>query len=359
MSAEVPAQRVELAPVRAGEELDWSALERYLQDRIEGLEGAMEVLQFPNGSANLTYLVAFGARQLVVRRPPFGTLAPGAHDMAREFRTLSRLWRGYSPAPRAFLLSDDHAVIGSDFVVIEYRSGEVIWDVMPTSMASFSDAGRRVGFAVIDALADLHLVDPAVVDLADLGRSDGFVERQVTGWSRRWELAALPDSDPQMADVGARLAASIPASRYVSILHNDFKLDNCQFEPGDPNRVKSVFDWDMATLGDPLVDLGITLNYWPDPVGSERSTGINPGMERLGLPSRAEVIARYADRTGFDVTDASWYAAFAAWKTAVILQQLYARWVRGESTDPRMAERGPMVADQLSRALAALDGTAG
>lgn len=361
MSAEASQiePRPELAEVRPGEELDWESLERYLREHLDDLGGPIEVLQFPNGSANLTYLVRFGDRPLVVRRPPFGRVAPGAHDMRREFRTLSRLWRGFPQAPRAFLLCDDHEVVGSDFTVLEYRSGEVIWGVVPPSMAHHTDIGRRAGLAVVDALADLHLVDPAGVDLADLGRPDGFVERQVRGWSQRWELAALADSEPLMGDVGARLAATIPRSRYVSILHNDYKLDNCQFDPSDPDRVKSVFDWDMATLGDPFVDLGITLNYWPDPADVDGLRPIvNPGMDELGMPARAEVIERYAARTGFDVTDVRWYEAFAAWKTAIVLQQLYARWVRGESTDSRMAERGPMVAGQARRAAAILDGTA-
>jgi aminoglycoside phosphotransferase (APT) family kinase protein len=319
----------------------------------------MEVLQFPNGSANLTYCVRVGGRRFVVRRPPFGQLAPGAHDMKREYRTLSRLWQAYDPAPQAFAFCDDHSVIGSDFLVIDYRPGVVLWGVVPPSMANHRDVGRRVGLAVVDALADLHLVDPAAVGLAELGRPEGFLERQVAGWQKRWDLAALPDSTPAMQEVGQRLAATLPASSYVSILHNDFKLDNCQFDPDDPDRVKSVFDWDQATLGDPFVDVGITLNYWPDPADVPGLEPIvNPGMESLGLPTRAEVVERYADRTGFDVGAVRWYEAFAAWKTAVILQQLYARWVRGESTDPRMADRGPMVAGQVRRAMAILDGTA-
>ena len=351
--------RPELAPVRAGEELDWDRLAQYLTSHIEGLQGEMEVLQFPNGSANLTYSVRFGERRLVVRRPPLGQIAPGAHDMKREYRTLSRLWQAYPPAPRAFAFCDDHTVIGSDFLVIDYRPGVVVWGVVPPSMAAHPDVGRRLGMAVVDALADLHRVDPDAVGLGDLGRPDGFVRRQVAGWQKRWDLAALPDSPSTMRDVGSRLAATVPRSRYVSILHNDFKLDNCQFDPADPDRVTSVFDWDQATLGDPLVDVGITLNYWPDPADVPGLEPIlNPGTESLGLPSRAEVIDQYASRTGYDVDDVRWYEAFAAWKTAVVLQQLYARWVRGESTDPRMAERGPKVEGQLRRAQTILDGVA-
>lgn len=349
--------RVEVAPVRPGEELDWDALAAYLRAHLLGLDGEMLALQFPNGSANLTYLVAFGDQRLVVRRPPFGQVAPGAHDMRREFRTLSRLWRGFAPAPRALLFCDDHAVVGSDFLVVEYRSGEVIWDAVPPSMQAHEDLGRRVGLAVIDALAQLHLVAPASVGLADLGRPEGFVERQVAGWAKRWDLVAGERTVPLMGAVGDRLARSVPRSSRAAILHNDYKLDNCQFDPADPDRVKSVFDWDMATLGDPLVDLGTTLNYWPDPSDPDDGTGplVVPGMASLGLPTRAEVVERYAAATGFDLDAVAWYEAFACWKTAVVLQQLYVRYVRGESTDDRMAARGDLVEPQARRAATLLD----
>jgi aminoglycoside phosphotransferase (APT) family kinase protein len=352
-STEAPA---EVAPVRPGEELDWDALGAYLRAEVPELDGEMRVLQFPNGSANLTYIVEIGDQRLVVRRPPFGVIAPGAHAMRREHHALSRLWRRFDRAPRAFLFCDDHRVIGSDFLVIEYRAGEVIWGTIPPTMRHHADVGRRVGFAVVDALAELHLVDPTSVDLDDLGRPDGFVERQVAGWAKRWELAAPEGAEPLMAEVGERLAQAIPRSAHVAILHNDYKLDNCQFEPGDPDLVHSVFDWDMATLGDPFVDLGITLNYWPDPSDTPACAPIvNPGMEALGLPTRAEVIERYASITGFDVGDVHWYEAFACWKTAVVLQQLHTRYVRRESTDERMAGKGDLVGAQARRSATILD----
>lgn len=350
---DVPA---ETAPVRPGEQLDWDSLDTYLRANIAGVAGDFRVLQFPNGSANLTYFVQIGEQRFVVRRPPFGTIAPGAHDMRREHRTLSRLWRQFDKAPRAFLFCDDHSVVGSDFLVIEYRSGEVVWGTIPPSMRGYDDVGRRLGLALVDALAELHLVEPESVDLADLGRPDGFVERQVRGWAKRWELAAPEGAAPLMRVVADRLSTSIPTSPRPSILHNDYKLDNCQFEPGDPDRVKSIFDWDMATLGDPFIDLGITLNYWPDPSDTDDAGPIvNPGMETLGLPTRAEVVARYAERTGLDVGEVHWYEAFACWKTAVVLQQLHTRYLRGESTDERMAAKGDMVPGQARRAMALLD----
>jgi aminoglycoside phosphotransferase (APT) family kinase protein len=352
----VPEAPPEVAPVRPGEDLDWDALADHLRRYLPGLDGEMQVLQFPNGSANLTYLVAFGDRRLVVRRPPFGRVAPGAHDMRREHRVLALLWRGFDRAPRAFLFCDDHHVVGSDFLVVEYRSGEVIWGAMPASMRDEDDVGARVGRAVVDALAELHLVSPEAVGLGDLGRPEGFVERQVAGWAKRWELVATEGIEPLMAAVGERLARAIPRSELVAILHNDYKVDNCQFAPGRPDRVTSIFDWDMATLGDPLVDLGTLLNYWPDPSDVEDTAAlVVAGLESLGLPGRAEVVERYAAITGFDVDAVRWYEAFASWKTAVVLQQLHLRYVRGESSDERMAARGELVGQQARRAATLLD----
>ena len=279
------------AKVRPGEDLDWPKVTAYLKAELPGLDGELEVLQFPNGSANLTYLLRFGDRPLVLRRPPFGRLAPGAHDMAREYRVLSRLWRAFPPAPRALLLCEDHSVAGATFFVMEFRSGTVIWDEIPEPMRRHPDAARRVGFAVVGALAGLHQVDYADCGLADLGRPDGFVARQVRGWRNRWEAVAhgaAPVAQPLMREVADTLERTLPAPQRSAILHNDLKLDNCQFDPADPDRVHS------AGIG--------------------------------------------------------WYQAFACWKTAVVLQQLHDRYLRGETSDERMATRGDRVAELAARA---------
>jgi aminoglycoside phosphotransferase (APT) family kinase protein len=363
-AAGVPA---ETAPVRAGEQLDWAALEAYLRAEIGGLSGPFSVLQFPNGSANLTYLVTVGATRLVVRRPPFGQLALGAHDMHREYRVLSRLGPAYPRAPRALAYCADPAVLGAHFLVSEYRPGVVIWGRLPVPMAALPGAGRRVGFAVVDALADLHAVRPDDCGLADLGRPDGYLSRQLAGWRKRWAAVApaggsgagtgtgtVTGTVERVADL---LAASQPRSGPAAIVHNDFKIDNCQFHPADPDRVISVFDWDMATLGDPLVDLGTLLNYWPDPADRPGSgLRVLPGLDTLGLPTRHEVVARYAQRRGLALADVRWYEAYGCWKTLIILQQLYARWQRGETGDPRMAARGEQVVALADRALRLLDG---
>ncbi|MGY3199600.1 phosphotransferase family protein [Streptomyces sp. TE5632] len=361
-----PAPTHDVAAIRAGDELDEPALRSWLVEHLPGLGGDMTVMQFPRGSANLTYRVSFGDRHLVVRRPPLGTVAAGAHDMAREHRVLSRLHEAYDRAPRAFLHCSDPAVIGAEFFVSEYRSGYVVWERVPSEVSTDVDATRRIGLAVIDALAELHEVDPASCGLQDLGRPDGFLERQVAGWTKRWQAVAeqsnLPDAASTKAlvdEVGDRLARTMPRSQTAGIVHNDFKIDNCQFAAGDPDRVASVFDWDMATLGDTLADFGTLLNYWPDhtlPAGDVGAFVAASATRELDLPSRGEVIERYAGTSSYDLSDIGWYEAFGCWRTVVILQQLYARHVRGESPDPRMAQRGKMVRPLARRALALLGG---
>ncbi len=352
----------QVTAVRAGEDLDWVKVKAYLRERLPAdidLTGSFEVLQFPGGSANLTYMVRFGETELVLRRPPFGTLAPGAHDMKREYKVLSVLWQVFDRAPRAYLFCDDHTVAGADFLVMERRQGEVIRGVIPESMRQHENVGYRMGIALIDAIAEFHLLDPEAVNLGDLGRPDGFVARQVSGWKKRWDLVADPQHDAAMNDIHARLHRSTPTSQRVSLVHNDLKLDNCMFIPADPDRVDAFFDWDMTTLGDPLIDLGTLLNYWPDPQDSpEASRGSHDGMAKMGLPTRSEIAQRYGKRTGLDVSAVNWYDAFAQWKTATVIQQLHHRWVVGDSTDERMetiADRLPTLLSNADQLLSEID----
>lgn len=343
--------RPELAPVRQGEELDWGRLADRLRTEVDGLVGDMQVLQFPNGAANLTYQVTFAAgtsdeRRLVVRRPPFGRIAPGAHDMGREFKAITSLHPVYDRAPVGVLHCTDTDVIGAEFMVTEYRPGVVVWKKIPETMGDPVAAGRAIGFAVVDALADLHAVDVTTGPISTLGRPAGFLARQVAGWTKRWEAVTTPGENPRMDLLGRTLGDALPEELAPAVVHNDYKVDNCQFTPDDPTRVLSVFDWDMATLGDPLVDVGTLLNYWPSDDGQPSAMAVS-GLEDLGLPQRDEVIARYAERSGRTVEHVAWYEAYGCWKTAVIMQQLYARYLRGETTDERMATRGPLI-DKLA-----------
>lgn len=355
------AALAEVDAVRPGEDLDWPGIERHLRQHLPAeagpLDGDFSVMQFPNGSANLTYLIRFGERELVLRRPPFGTLAPGAHDMKREYRVLSTLWQAFDAAPRAYLFCEDPQVAGADFFVMERRKGEVIRGVIPEAMRHHINIGRRISMALVDRVAEFHALDPQAVGLEKLGRPDGFVARQLRGWKQRWDLVADEHHDADMAALHKRLEAALPPPQRVSLVHNDLKLDNCQFDPANPDRVTAFFDWDMTTLGDPLIDIGTLLNYWPDASDSDEEKRFShDGMDRMGLASRREMVARYATQTGLDLETIGWYEAFALWKTATVVQQLHHRWKVGDSTDPRMETVADNLPKLIANATRALDG---
>jgi aminoglycoside phosphotransferase (APT) family kinase protein len=340
----VNLEAAELISERPDERLDTSRLEPYLRAHLRGAEGALSVAQFHGGKANLTYLVRFGAsnfpREFVLRRPPLGPIPPGAHDMRREHRVLSVLYRRFPLAPQSLLLCEDEGLIGAVFIVEERRRGFVIRDDIPDEFAGRPELNRRIGFALIDALADLHRVDAAEIGLDGLGRVEGYLERQLSGWTRRWEGSlGGPEEERSrngMAPALDWLARNMPKERAGALLHNDFRLDNCLLDTSDPARITAVLDWDMCTQGDPLADLGYVLNYWVEPGDDPewRAIAAMPTW-REGFPTRAEAIERYAARTGSDVGDILWYQVFAAFKLAVIIQQIYIRYVRGQTQDAR------------------------
>jgi aminoglycoside phosphotransferase (APT) family kinase protein len=319
--------------VRKGEELDWKKIEDYLRVQMPDLSGEMRVGQFHGGHANLTYLLRFGDRELVLRRPPFGKIAPGAHDMKREYKVLSKLYKFFPQAPRAFLLCEDESIAGSKFIIIERRTGVVVRYSLPECFKAYEHAEKRITDAMIMALAQLHKVDVAAADLTNLGRPEGFLERQLMGWAQRWELSKTEEV-VEMDEVTAILNENVPIPQAVSIIHNDIKFDNCQFQPDNPDEVTSIFDWDMATIGDPLVDFGGCLGYWPDPL----LKGVKMPVVLSGdFPDKAYLIRKYEEQTGFDMGRIGWYQGFAYWKGAIIAQQLYHRYVKGNSADDRLA----------------------
>ncbi len=322
--------------IRAGEGLDWDKLEVYLRANLPELVGKMTVGQFHGGHANLTYLVTFGDTELVVRRPPFGKIAPGAHDMKREYRVLSKLYKHFSPAPRAYHLCEDESIIGAKFVVIERRTGVIVRYELLDCFKQFDQAEERLTDAMIRAQVDLHQIDYAAANLTRLGRPEGFLERQLMGWAKRWELSKTTENKG-MNEILGLLQKNIPTTQQVSIIHNDIKFDNCQFQPDNPDKVTSIFDWDMSTLGDPLVDFGSTLSYWPEPFLEQFDL---PVMLSGNFPTKAFLIEKYAKYSGLDMSQMDWYQGFAYWKGAVIAEQLYARYLKGESTDLRMEKFG-------------------
>ncbi len=325
------------APPRPGEELPTDRLEPYLREQLPELDRPLTVTQFRGGHANLTYQLTFGEREFVLRRPPFGKIAPGAHDMQREYRVLSRLPDHFAPAPRALLLCTDHNVLGADFVIMERRHGTVIRYELPDAFVGLDRVEKRLTDALMKGSADLHTVDVATAGLSELGKHEGFVPRQLRGWTKRWGLAQT-EANADMEELARRLTREIPAPQRVSIVHGDLKFDNCQFQPGEPDRVTSVFDWDMATLGDPLIDLAGTLSFWPDP---DLDVDDMPLQLLSGdWPDKDYLKARYADYTGLDLSRMDWYEAFACYKTATIAQQLYRRYVDGGTRDERMEKFG-------------------
>ena len=331
--------------VRAGEALDWSALAAYLQEQIPTLEGeSLQVKQFLGGHANLTYLLLFGEKEFVLRRPPFGKIAPGAHDMKREYKVLSKLFKHFAPAPRAFLYCEEDAVIGAPFVLMERRTGVVIRYQLQEEFKVHDQVEKRLTDALINAQSELHGIDINAAELDTLGKPAGFLDRQLAGWSKRWNLSKTEDNS-NMDEVLEALQQDIPKPQAASIIHNDFKFDNCQFQLDNPDLVTSIFDWDMCTIGDPLLDFGSTLSYWQD----DRFAGVEmPIMMKGRFPDKDYIKSKYAKNTGFDLSRINWYEAFALWKNAVIVQQLYTRYVNGATKDKRMANLGE-VAKELAR----------
>jgi aminoglycoside phosphotransferase (APT) family kinase protein len=339
--------------VRPGEELPLDRLGEYLQKHFPEAGGPLAVEQFPHGHSNLTYLIRLGDRELVLRRPPFGNQVKTAHDMGREYRVLSRLCEVYPAAPRPYLYCDDEAVLGGPFYIMERRRGVILRKACPPPDR---DTLRKLGTAFIDNLARLHTLDYQACGLGDLGRPDGYVARQVTGWADRYARAKTDDL-PSLERVSGWLTGHVPREAGAALVHNDYKYDNLLFDPGNLTRIVAVLDWEMTTVGDPLMDLGTTLGYWIEAgdAADVQSAAMGPTNVPGGL-TRRELVGRYAERTGRAVPDVLFYYCFGLFKIAVIVQQIYARYVRGHTRDDRFARLNDLVAAlgrQADRALEA------
>ncbi len=327
---------VDVSYVRPDEEMDWPSLKRWLKKSIPDLTGDMSVAQFHGGHANLTYCVRFDGRELVVRRPPLGQIAPGAHDMAREFRVLNGLAPHFDQSPKAYAYCEDESVIGAPFIVMERCVGIIIRDRVPSEFAATSNIHRDVSFALIDAMVALQSVDVDQVGFGSRERAASFVERQLEGWNKRWALASNDAPNAAFDQVYGRLVATRPGTSRICVVHNDLKLDNCLFDPRDPSRVNMILDWDMTTIGDPLIEFGTLLGYWKE-AGDSFNRAPTIDLDMTSFPTRAEIIDRYRSEGG--ITDnLEWYEAFALWKHAVVLKQLHRRFEHGESQDVRFAD---------------------
>jgi aminoglycoside phosphotransferase (APT) family kinase protein len=331
------------APVRSGEELNLAALGNWLSRRIAGTERGIMVEQFPSGHSNLTYLLRVGEREFVLRRGPLGPVAPKAHDMAREFRVLQAVHPYFSEAPEVFCLCDDPSVLGAVFFLMERRRGFVLRDEVPPELMNISNYEWRVSEAFIGSLVKLHAIDISNSGLLVLGKPEGFLERQVLGWAERWNRAKT-DEIPRMDRVIRWLADHQPHSPPPTLVHNDYKLDNVMFQVDSIDRVEAVLDWEMATIGDPLADLGLTLCYWTWADAPQlRARGMPAVTSRPGWYARDQFLERYAKQTGRDVSGIAYYEVMGIFKLAVILQQIYYRFRRRQTKDARFQDFGERV----------------
>lgn len=325
--------------IRDGEELDAGIIDAYLKAHIPGLTGAPQISQFPGGASNLTYLLQYPEHELVLRRPPFGHKAKSAHDMGREYRILNQLNAGFPYCPKAYVHCTDESVIGSEFYVMQRVNGIILRANLPSELNFDASQTRQLCKSFIDKLVELHQVDYNAYGLGDLGKPQGYVQRQISGWSDRYEKALTPDA-PLWTEVKAWLNAKMPADHpRASIVHNDYRFDNVILDPNNPQQIIGVLDWELTTLGDPLMDLGNSLAYWieakdPAPVQLMRRQPSNaPGML-----TRQEFADYYAERAGISIDCIDFYYCYGLFRLAGIVQQIYYRFFHGQTQDQRFAQ---------------------
>src|SRR5215213_4396583 len=330
--------------VREGEELPTERLREYLAAHLPGLEGPLTVEQFPAGFSNLTYLLRAGDRELVLRRPPIGAKIKTAHDMGREYRILSHLYSVYNKVPRPLLFCEDEQVLGAPFYVMERVQGIILRAQPPPVIELSTEVMRGLSQTFVDNVAEIHEVDYEAAGLGDLGSPQGYVKRQVEGWTRRY-YNARTDDVPSIERLADWLHQNLPAdSERPALIHNDYKYDNLVLAPDDLARVIAVLDWEMATIGDPLMDFGTSLGYWVETTDPEEWQRYGFGLSSLaGSFTRAELLEQYIRRTGRRIDDPVFYFAYGLLKIAVIVQQIYYRYQKGLTRDPRFAQLGSLV----------------
>lgn len=329
-------------PEREGEALPRAPLAAWLASAVPELGALTAVAQFPGGFSNLTYLLTTTQGAVVLRRPPLGAASGSAHDMPREARILGALALRGVPAPRPLAVCEDPAVIGAPFYVMERVDGIILRGATPPT--GFTPTTfTALSHAFVEALVAIHGATPADPAIACLGKPMGYVARQVEGWTERWQRARTDDV-PAMDALAAWLAAHQPSEVGACLVHNDYKYDNLVLAPDDPTRIVAVLDWEMATVGDPLLDVGTALGYWVEAGDDPAFRALGLGMTALpGNLTRAELWTRYLARTGRAPRPMAFYHAFGLFKIAVIAQQIFARYRKGLTRDPRFARLGDAV----------------
>jgi aminoglycoside phosphotransferase (APT) family kinase protein len=340
--------------IRPGEELNAVALEAYLLDKLPGTRGPIEIEQFPGGASNLTYLIRLGQTELVLRRPPFGNRVKSAHDMGREFRVLSKLHSVYAPAPRPVIYCEDEAVLGAPFYCMERRHGVILRRKLPADFAMDPATVTRLNRAFIDNLVQFHKIDYEAAGLGDLGKPLGYVQRQIEGWNKRY-VACRTEDVAAMESLMSWFPEHMPAQSAASLVHNDYKFDNIMLDPHDLTRIVAVLDWEMCTLGDPMMDFGTVLAYWVEARDPPALQVHAFGPTQLpGSMTRRELAEYYGQQSGFDTSNILFYYTFGLFKTAVIVQQIYYRYVQGFTKDERFAQFNRQVSAMSKEAYRAI-----
>jgi aminoglycoside phosphotransferase (APT) family kinase protein len=334
--------------IREGEELELARVGAFLKEKIKGAEGPLEIRQFPSGFSNLTYMIRMGDKDMVLRRPPFGKKAKTAHDMKREYTILSALYPVFPYCPRPLVFTDDESVMGCQFYVMERIGGIILRKDLPAGMSLTAGDARELCVNMIDLQYRLHSLDYHAIGLSDFGKPEGYVRRQVDGWSKRYRDARTPDV-PDFENVMAWLDTYCPPdSEKPGIIHNDYKFDNLVLNPRNPTEIIGILDWEMATIGDPLMDLGSSLAYWvnkDDPQESQLMRLMPTNVD--GMMTRKELVDLYAQKSGRKLDSFDFYYCFGLFRLAVIAQQIYYRFYHGQTKDKRFA--------QLAFAVALLD----
>ncbi|MGC8684117.1 MAG: phosphotransferase family protein [bacterium] len=324
--------------IREGEELNISTVERFLKDSIPGLEGSLVVEQFPSGYSNLTYLIKVGDRELVLRRPPFGTKAKTAHDMKREYRILNALHPVFRYCPKPLVYSEDPSIIGCPFYVMERIKGIILRRDLPEGLVLKPDQVRQLCENMLDVHLELHSIDYKKIGLADFGKPEGYVRRQVDGWTERYRNARTDDA-PDFEEVIKWLHDNMPEeTKKPCIIHNDYKFDNIVLAPDNPLKIIGVLDWEMATIGDPLMDLGSSLAYWIQADDPPEFQAIRMMPTNIpGAMTRQELVNRYAEKSGMKIDNFDFYYCFGLFRLAGIAQQIYYRYYHKQTKDERFA----------------------
>ncbi|MFE0024664.1 phosphotransferase family protein [Amycolatopsis sp. NPDC059021] len=321
--------------VRAEDAFDAAAVHAWLSERVDGLGAEPpRVRQFPGGASNLTYLLSYPGRDLILRRPPAGHKAASAHDMRREFRVQRALKPVFGYVPEVLAFGDDPAVLGGDFYVMEKLDGIILRGDLPDGLELSPERARDLSGRVVDRLVELHAVDVDEAGLADLGKGAGYVERQIRGWSERFARSRT-DNVPDFAAVMAWLTENQPGEVKICLIHNDYRLDNLVLDGPDTLDIVGVLDWEMATLGDPLMELGSTLAYWVQADDDDTMKLSRRQPTHLpGMYTREEFVAHYAERTGLKIDDWRFYEVYGLFRLAVVLQQIYRRYHDGQTHNP-------------------------